>query len=107
MGATNIFIHTTHGEEVFIQIKGDFVCSPSDINPVIKRDGVIIKNCVPKNLRRAEFFKDLNTLPIEVVERKYLSPAIIKRSMAALKPWLYKLGVFTLYMKLKKRLKQN
>ena len=32
------------------------------INPVIARDGIMIKNHVPMNLKRAEFFEDLNNV---------------------------------------------
>lgn len=106
-GATNVFIHTAHGENVFRQIKDDFVWSPSDIVPIIKRDGIMIKHCVPVNPRRSEFFVDLNTLPIEDVERKYLPLSPVGRLLAAVKPMLYRLGVFTLYIKIKRLIKRN
>lgn len=101
-GATNVFIHTAHGMDVFGQINGDFVWAQSDIKSIIMRDGVMIRHCVPMNRLRTEFFHDLNTLPINVLERKYLRLSLIQKFMAAIKPVLYRLGVFTVYMKLKK-----
>ena len=55
-GATNVFIHTEHGASVFKEIKTDFICHPSEINAIIKRDGIMIKNLVPVNPRRNKFF---------------------------------------------------
>lgn len=106
-GATNVFIHTSHGKEIFGQIKDNFVWSVSSIDPIIRRDGVMITSCVPVNPRRTEFFNDLNTMPIDAIERKYLPSSPVKRMLAAMKPVLYKFGVFTLYMKLKRQLKKN
>ena len=101
-GATNVFVHTAHGKEVFTQIKDDFISSPSDINPVIKRDGVMIKHCVPMNPKRDEFFRDLYTDDIDVIEKKYLHKSLVKRLMALCKPILYKMGIFSMYLSLKK-----
>ena len=106
-GATNVFLHTAHGKDVFEQIKEYFVLSPSDIGQIIKRDGIMIKNCVPVNPKRSEFFRDLNTLPIEDVEHKYLQSSPVKKLLANSKPWLYKMGVFAFYMKMKNILKKD
>ena len=102
-GATNVFIHTAKGKVIFDRLKDDFIWSASDITPVIKRDGIMIKHCVPANPRREEFFKDLNSLPIDKVEQKYLDCSLAKKAIAVLKPMLYKLGVFRLYIKFKNR----
>lgn len=102
-GATNVFIHTAKGKVIFDRLKDDFIWSASDITPVIKRDGIMIKHCVPANPRREDFFKDLNSLPIDKVEQKYLDCSLAKKAIAVLKPMLYKLGVFRLYIKFKNR----
>ena len=106
-GATNVFIHTQHGKDVFCLIQNNFTWVPSAIEQIIKRDGIMIKNCVPVNPHRAEFFRDLNKLPIEEVEHKYLPTSPVKWLLAAIKPSLYKLGVFSLYMRLKWILNKN
>ena len=106
-GATNVFLHTAHGKDVFGQIKECFVWSPSDIGQIIKRDGIMIKNRVPVNPKRAEFFRDLNTLPIEDVEHKYLQSSPVKKLIADSKPWFYKMGLFAFYMKMKNILKKD
>lgn len=100
-GATNVFVHTVHGKEIFEQIKADFVWHQSEINSIIKRDGVMIKHFVTLNPRRAEFFEDFNKLPLKEVERKYLDCSLKQRIIAKIKPFMYKIGVFSLYMKTK------
>lgn len=101
-GATNVFIHTEHGKEIFNQIKADFVWHQSEINSIIKRDGVMIKHYVKPNPRRSNFFDDLNKLSIDAVEMKYLDCSMKRKIISLVKPFLYKMGVFNLYMKLKK-----
>lgn len=100
-GATNVFVHTQHGQEVFEQIKENFVWSSSNIDEIISRDGVMIKHFVTPNSKRTEFFKNLNALPLHSVERKYLDCSLKCKIISSVKPMMYRLGVFGLYMKLK------
>ena len=101
-GATNVFIHTEHGKKVFDKIKNDFIWHKSEIDSIIKRDGVMIKHYVKPNKLRDEFFKDLNKMPLNNMEKKYLDCSMKRKIITFVKPFLYKIGVFDLYMKLKK-----
>lgn len=101
-GATNVFIHTEHGKEIFNSIKNNFVCHESNLDSIIKRDGVMIKHFVVPNPRRLEFFKDLNQLPLNEVEHKYLDCSSKRKIISMIKPFMYKIGVFSLYMKVKR-----
>lgn len=103
-GATNVFIHSEKGKWIFEELKPYFVWAEADLNKVMERDGVMVKHNVPENPRRAEFFKDLNTLPLSEVEKKYLDCSIVKRLVAKSKPMLYRIGVFKLYMVIKRTL---
>lgn len=99
-GATNVFIHSQMGESVFELIKSDFIYAQSDIDPIIKRNGVMIKNRVPLNPRRSELFEDLDKgTSIPDIKKKYLNKSLGKEIISYLKPLLYKLGIFDLYMK--------
>ena len=102
-GATNVFIHTEKGKAVFEQLKSNFIWASSNIVPIIKRDGVMIKHCVPMNPKRDNFFRDLNDWPMIEIEKKYLDCSLPKRIIASIKPLLYKLGVFQLYIKWKRK----
>lgn len=104
-GATNVFIHTQRGSGIFEKLKDNFIWSVSDIKSIIMKDGIMIRNNVPENHRRAEFFKDLNILSIKDLEKKYLPKSFILRICYYLKPFFYKIGIFSLYFKLKKRIK--
>lgn len=106
-GATNVFIHTKKGENIFESLKKDFIWSKSDIEPIIKRDGVMIKNVVPINPNRKQFFHDLNYLPLSEVERKYLDCTLMRKCIAYIKPFLYRIGIFSLYMKFKRKNAEN
>lgn len=102
-GATNVFIHTEHGKQVFDRIRENLIWNESDIISVIARDGLMIKNRVPINPRRKEFFEDLNAgLAMDKIADKYIHQSMLRRMLSNMKPLLYKFGVFSLYMKLKK-----
>lgn len=101
-GATNVFIHTENGANVFESLKNDFIWSESDIQPIIKRDGVMIKNVVSKNPNCGQFFQDLTMLSIEQVREKYLPDSPVKKVLAQIKPLCYKIGIFHCYLKMKR-----
>lgn len=63
----------------------------------------MIKHCVPMNPKRDNFFRDLNDWPMIEIEKKYLDCSLPKRIIASIKPLLYKLGVFQLYIKWKRK----
>ena len=102
-GATNVFIHTEKGKAVFEQLKSDFIWAPSNIVPIIKRDGVMIKHCVPMNTKRDDFFRDLKNCSIIEIEKKYLPKSNLKNLSAHFKPFLYKAGIFSIYLSLKRK----
>ena len=103
-GATNVFVHSAKGLEIFEALKPYFKWSESDIERVVERDGIMISHNVPEHPQRAEFFEDLGKLPLDEIERKYLNSSWLKRLIATLKPVLYKLGVFGYYLWVKRRL---
>ena len=102
-GATNVFVHSSIGMEVFNQIKEEFIYSKSDIGPIIKRDGVMIKNWVTPNPKRDDFFKDLQVMSMDEIENKYLSRSLMKKLISQFKPIMYKIGIFNMYLKFKKQ----
>ena len=103
-GATNVFIHTKRGQEIFEIIKGDLIYHKSQIDEIIKRDGVMIKNLVPENPLRKEFFRDLNSKSLKDVEDIYLDTSLKRQILARIKPFLHSIGIFSFYMKLKRKL---
>ena len=62
----------------------------------------MLKNLVPVNPRRNGFFDDLNTMSLDEVERKYLDCSLKHKVLSVIKPFVFKIGVFSLYMKVKR-----
>lgn len=104
-GATNVFIHTPKGEHFFDEIRNNFKVAPTDYQKIIATDGVMIKKCPPLNPKRTQFFSDLNSLPLEDVEHRYDPISPLQKILISIKPTMYRLGIFGLYMKLKGRRK--
>lgn len=101
-GATNVFIHTSNGEHFFEEIKNDFKFAPTDYRKIVATDGVMIKKCPPLNPKRTQFFKDLNNLPLEEVEHIYDPISPLQKILISIKPAMYRLGIFRIYMKIKR-----
>lgn len=100
-GATNVLIHSKKGQNIFEVIKQDFKYAASNLEKTINTDGDMILKSVPKNPYRENFFKDLNSLDFEETIHKYLGNSKVKALIAYLKPLLYRIGVFNLYMRIK------
>lgn len=100
-GASNVFIHSKKGRNIFEIIKDDFIYTPSNLEKIINTDGDMILQSVPKHPKREFFFKDLTSLSFETTIQKYIPNNRLKIIIGGIKPLLYKIGVFNLYMKLK------
>lgn len=102
-GATNVFIHTLNGRNVFEELKQYFIWSEADLASIIERDGDMIKKSVSMNLRRQELFDDLNRgFTVEDLSNKYLKKTFLQSLLSKIKPLSYRIGVLQLYLKLKK-----
>ena len=97
-----MFVHTVLGHSIYEKIKDDFIWCRSEVKSIIEQDGDMVEHSVSLNPLRDEFFCDLNTLEMADVERKYLDCSIKRKFIAKTKPFLYKIGVFNLYMKMKR-----
>lgn len=63
----------------------------------------MIKHCVPMNPKRDDFFRDLKNCSIIEIEKKYLPKSNLKNLSAHFKPFLYKAGIFSIYLSLKRK----
>lgn len=102
-GATNVLVHTERGQQVWDQIKESFIYAESDIETTMKRDGVMIHNNPPMDNERGEFFKDLHAgKSIPELWKRYSKQSKISTMIAHVKPVLYKMGIWSIYMRMKK-----
>ena len=61
----------------------------------------MIKNLVPENPLRKEFFRDLNSKSLKDVEDIYLDTSLKRQIIARIKLFLFSIVIFSFYMKLK------
>lgn len=106
-GATNVFIHSQKGIEVFEALKPNFTWAEADTQKQIEADGVMIKHYVPENPMRSSFFEDMNRMNIIQLEQKYNRKGLLAKLIAGLKPILYDIGVFSLYLSMKRNIKHH
>jgi len=67
----------------------------------------MIKHYVPMNPKRSEFFKDMQTMSIPELSDKYNHKGLVRSAVIAIKPYIYKIGVFGAYMKMKRLLRKR
>lgn len=102
-GATHVFIHSSKGHEVFEQLKSYFHYQKTDIQQAVRQDGCMILSSTTPSKNREQFFNDLNSLPFDKVQKKYFPLTLKRKLIIKLKPFLYYIGIFNLYMKLKNK----
>lgn len=104
-GATNVLVHTDRGEAVFSHIKESFLCAKSNLKQIVDRDGVMIYHDPPISPCRVSFFEDLNNgSSIPELSKKYLRAGVVRSQLLRLKPLLYRVGFWCLYMRFKRRM---
>jgi len=101
-GATNVFLHTQKAADVFEVIKQDFVYAPSNLEKIVATDGVMIREQPRKHPKREQFFSDLSEgMSIDNLQKKYNDRGLPKKLFLKVKPFLYRIGLWSLYMRLK------
>lgn len=101
-GTTHVFIHSEKGKAIFNVLKPGFRYGSTDLSNAIRLNGSMIVKPVPNNKKRDEFFKDLQLLSLDKMQEKYYPITIKRRIIKFIKPVLYKVGIFSLYLRLKK-----
>ena len=103
-GATHVFIHSQKGFDYFEYLKSYFVYQKSNVQKVVEQDGCMMLQSAIPSTRRADFFRDLNNLPFDRLQAKYFPLTLMRKIIIKMKPFFYHIGIFSIYMKLKKML---
>lgn len=102
-GATNVFIHSQKGIEIFDKINDNFLWAKSDAISIVKNDGIMLNNVVSINPLRSMFFKDLDRMNYLLLKNKYSDNNLIAYIKSFIKVLFFKFGIWNLYLKLKKK----
>lgn len=76
----------------------------SNVQKVVEQDGCMMLQSAIPSTRRADFFRDLNNLPFDRLQAKYFPLTLTRKIIIKMKPFFYHIGIFSIYMKLKKML---
>lgn len=80
------------------------VYQKSNVQKVVEQDGCMMLQSAIPSTRRADFFRDLNNLPFDRLQAKYFPLTLMRKIIIKMKPFFYHIGIFSIYMKLKKML---
>lgn len=93
-GATNLFIHTDAGINIFESIKKHMVYEQIDYNRAVEQDGsMMVKSTVP-NKNRTKFFEDLKLLSVDKLKDKYYPNSLSTIIKSRLRNLIIKCGLF-------------
>lgn len=102
-GTTLCIVQSEKGRKIFEEIGDSMSVAEVPLEIGIGLDGSMITKCVSPNSRRDEFFKDMNNLTVPEMQNKYYPINWKRKILSAIKPAVYKSGVFKLYMGLKEK----
>lgn len=91
-GTTMVLIHTEKGEKLFNETIPLIRYCKADVNKAIELDGIMAIQCPIPNVKRTQFFKDVNRMDKELINKYF--PLSLKKSIVQLvKPILYKFNI--------------
>lgn len=102
-GTTFCIIQSRKGQELFedIRKKTRWARVPSD--PCIQLDGKMLLHSTSPHPLREEFFRDILSMSVPEIQDKYYPMTLKRRMLSKVKPLIYKIGLFRLYMLYKEK----
>lgn len=106
-GTTAVLVHTKKGIDMVNRISKFSNIISVDVNELINLDGDMIFNLPIMHKNNIEMLSKTNMENFEEIEKKYINISMFSKLRSVIKPIFYKLGVFNVYMKIKKRIKKE
>lgn len=102
-GTTLCILQSDKANKIFAEIREQCRFVEIPVEEGVRLDGsMILKSTVP-NPRREQFFKDISVMGIPEIQDRYYPITWKRRLLAAIKPTVYRLGLFKYYMKFKEK----
>ena len=102
-GATLCMIQSARGAGIFEDIKKNCRYAEVQVDQGVALDGQMLVKSVTPNPRREEFFRYIRQMSIPEIQQKYYPLTFKRKILAAIKPAVYKAGIFKYYMKMKEK----
>ena len=102
-GTTICIVQSEKGMKVFNDIRRNCRYAEMPLEQVVKLDGRMLVNPVKASPKREEFFRDIHTMSIPEIQQKYYPITLKRKVLSAIKPAVYKAGIFKYYMKMKEK----
>ena len=102
-GTTLCIIQSDKGNKIFDDLKDQCRFVEIPVEEGVRLDGsMILKSTVP-NPQREQFFKDICVMSVPEIQNRYYPITFKRKLLSAIKPTVYKTGLFKYYMKLKEK----
>lgn len=102
-GTTICMVQSEKGAAIFDNIRKGCRYAEVPLDQVVALDGRMLVNSVDPNPRREEFFCDIHKMSIPEIQQKYYPITFKRKILSAIKPAIYKAGIFKYYMKMKEK----
>lgn len=98
-GATNLFIHTDMGIQIFENIKQNTIYKQIEYMRAVKQDGSMMVISTKPNINRSNFFNDMNILSVRKLKEKYYPNSLSTIIKSNLRRLIIKCGLFNFIFK--------
>lgn len=92
-GATNVFIYSEKGIEIFDKIKNDYIIKETKYEETIEKDGVMILNNAKANKNRSKFFEKIDDMPLKKLKKRYYPFTMKKKLVYIIKDVLNRMNL--------------
>lgn len=106
LGTSLLVVNSENGEQLIPQLEKYSLMKVVDLDRAILLDGLVMLHSVPAHPRRKEFFGDLDTLTIEQLMDKYLTPKGMTKIKIYVRDFLDHLGLLRYIRHIKYNLKK-
>lgn len=102
-GTTLCIVQSEKGARIFDEIRSRCTYAEVPVERGVALDGSMLVKSTTANPRREEFFADIRKMSVPEIQKKYYPVTVKRKVLSVIKPAVYKMGLFKLYMKMKEK----
>ena len=102
-GTTLCIVQSEKGARIFDEIRSRCTYAEVPVDQGVTLDGSMLVKATTANPRREEFFADNLQMSVPEIQKKYYPITVKRKVLSVIKPAVYKMGLFKLYMKMKEK----
>lgn len=92
-GATNVFINSQNGIEIFENLGSNFIFKETDYNQAVSEDGIMVLHSAVPNVNRRKFFDNIDKYKLVELQSQYYPLSVKQHLKYMVKDVLNRIGI--------------